>query len=308
MVETITPAGCGTRHRTALAARPVRRRRDRRVAALGGAAAGRPARLGGARAASRPRCRAPRRRLRESGARPLPLPQSRRQVPERWRHELPLPVWSLRLRRRASGSASSPTSRSPRFLVRGGRRGRSGPTAAVLALTAFGIGRVVGASLPSASVDRMAAALPADAPRSTPSRWPRSRWPSWSRRAGGGHARTRPGQPARPRRRPRRHARLHAARRQRRDRRSASCRRPARRSRFAGASEPSLRGEYLAYRDAAGVNVVRWRTGAPGRRASPAPGRSRPSAGRSWSPSSSAERASGSISTDLRTGKRRSST
>jgi hypothetical protein len=32
--------------------------------------------------------------VRELGLVRLPLPQSRRQVPERWRHELPLPLWS----------------------------------------------------------------------------------------------------------------------------------------------------------------------------------------------------------------------
>lgn len=94
MVETFTPAVCGSRARQitglavfALAAMIA-------AAALGallgvaGAEIGRPAALALAVAAAVAAA------AREAGVLRFPLPQARRQVPERWRSTLPLPVWS----------------------------------------------------------------------------------------------------------------------------------------------------------------------------------------------------------------------
>jgi hypothetical protein len=94
MVETFTPAVCGSRRRQrfalvgfaagALAA-----------SALVGAALGGIGALVGAEIALPVAGLALLAAVREAGLLRVPLPQVRRQVPERWRAELPLPVWSV---------------------------------------------------------------------------------------------------------------------------------------------------------------------------------------------------------------------
>jgi hypothetical protein len=94
MVETFTPAVCGGRRRQwlALAGFAV----GAVVAsALVGAALGAAGSLLGTELAFVVAGFALLAAARESGILRLPLPQLRRQVPERWRAELPLPVWSL---------------------------------------------------------------------------------------------------------------------------------------------------------------------------------------------------------------------
>lgn len=94
MVETITPAGCGSRKRQLVALALFAAGAVVASAALGaalglaGAAIGAGAALGVALALAVLGA------LREAGVIRLPIPQSKRQVPERWRSELPLPVWS----------------------------------------------------------------------------------------------------------------------------------------------------------------------------------------------------------------------
>jgi hypothetical protein len=94
MVETFTPAVCGSRVRQHLAiaffaaAALVASAALGAVLGLAGSMVGtRPALIGAAVIAFLAA-------LRETGLVRLPLPQSRRQVPERWRSELPLPLWS----------------------------------------------------------------------------------------------------------------------------------------------------------------------------------------------------------------------
>ena len=94
MIETITPAGCGGRNRyrfalllftlAAVGAAAV-------VGALLGLVGGA---LGVERAVLVVAALAALAAAREAGLVRLPLPQLRRQVPERWNHELPLPVWA----------------------------------------------------------------------------------------------------------------------------------------------------------------------------------------------------------------------
>ena len=95
MVETITPAVCGTRKRQLVALVLF-------AAGAVAAAAGLGAVLGlaGSAVGSGPALVAALAlallgAFREAGALRFPIPQSKRQVPERWRFELPLPVWSL---------------------------------------------------------------------------------------------------------------------------------------------------------------------------------------------------------------------
>ncbi len=94
MVETFTPAVCGSRSRQrlalawfALGALAASAALGAALGLLGGLVGTRPALVGAAVLAALAA-------VRELGLLRLPLPQSRRQVPERWRSELPLPVWS----------------------------------------------------------------------------------------------------------------------------------------------------------------------------------------------------------------------
>ena len=94
MVETFTPAVCGSRARQRLAIVLFALAAILASAALGailgfvGSLIGtRPALIGAAALAFLAL-------LRETGVLRLPIPQSRRQVPERWQYELPLPLWS----------------------------------------------------------------------------------------------------------------------------------------------------------------------------------------------------------------------
>src|SRR5689334_17548109 len=95
MIATISPAGCGGRHRH-LAASALFTAGALASAALLGTLCGLAGELfGGGRAALLAGAVAVLAALRESLLRGLPLPQLRRQVPERWRREWPLAVWPL---------------------------------------------------------------------------------------------------------------------------------------------------------------------------------------------------------------------
>src|SRR5215213_7098193 len=94
MVETFTPAVCGSRSRQRLALALFASAALVASAALGatlgfvGSLVGtRPALIAAAVLALLAA-------LREAGILRVPVPQSRKQVPERWQHELPLPFWS----------------------------------------------------------------------------------------------------------------------------------------------------------------------------------------------------------------------
>ena len=94
MVETFTPAVCGSRSRQrlalalfALGALAASAALGAALGLVGGLVGTRPALVGAAALAALAA-------VRELGLFRLPLPQSRRQVPERWRRELPLPLWS----------------------------------------------------------------------------------------------------------------------------------------------------------------------------------------------------------------------
>ncbi|HEX2505883.1 MAG TPA: hypothetical protein VHK22_06725 [Gaiellaceae bacterium] len=95
MVETITPAGCGSRKRQLLALGLFAVGAVLASAALGAVLGLAGAAIGRGPALALALVLAVLGALREAGVLRLPIPQSRRQVPERWRSELPLPLWSL---------------------------------------------------------------------------------------------------------------------------------------------------------------------------------------------------------------------
>jgi hypothetical protein len=94
MVETFTPAVCGGRRRQRLALAGFALGAVA-ASALVGAALGAVGALLGTQLAFLVAALALLAAAREAGIVRLPLPQLRRQVPERWRSELPLPVWSI---------------------------------------------------------------------------------------------------------------------------------------------------------------------------------------------------------------------
>ena len=94
MVETFTPAVCGSRRRQRLALAGFAVGAVA-ASALVGAALGAVGALLGTELAFLVAALALLAAAREAGFVRLPLPQLRRQVPERWRSELPLPVWSV---------------------------------------------------------------------------------------------------------------------------------------------------------------------------------------------------------------------
>ena len=163
MLETFTPAVCGSRKRQIVAQALFT------VAADGDSRGARPR----ARARREPARRAAARVLaaaalalvaaaREAGLVRFPLPQARRQVPERWRFELPLPVWATGYGA-GLGAASSPSSRSRPSGSPARARSRSRrPLPAAICFSLYGAGRAVmvvwprrPAEDPTAAVERL---------------------------------------------------------------------------------------------------------------------------------------------------------
>ena len=265
MVETITPAGCGSRrrHRTALA-----------LFALGAVAAS--AALGtvlgllGSRfdqtlALGVVAALALVAAAREIGILPLPVPAARGQVPERWRREWPLPAWSLA---NGAGLGLGLLTRLPvtTFLVAcAGALALGDPLVAAACLAPFGIGRALMVALPTmrgadpaASVGRLAAGArlvrPVNAAAlvavavlvgaspalgQAPAPGPRGGYDptAWGELIAEGRLDPLAGP-------------------------SVQVRPPgAAPVGIAGARSPSLSADLLAYADAAGIQVVRWTTG-----------------------------------------------
>jgi hypothetical protein len=94
MLETFTPAVCGSRKRQIVAQALFAVSAVATAAALGLALGLLGNALGAERAVLVAAALALLAAAREAGLVRLPLPQARRQVPERWRFELPLPVWA----------------------------------------------------------------------------------------------------------------------------------------------------------------------------------------------------------------------
>ena len=92
MLETFTPAVCGSRKRQMIAQALFTVAAVATSAALGLALGFAGSLLGASHAVWAAAALALLAAAREAGLVRLPLPQARRQVPERWRFELPLPV------------------------------------------------------------------------------------------------------------------------------------------------------------------------------------------------------------------------
>jgi hypothetical protein len=255
MVETFTPAVCGSRSRTRLAVVVFAAGAIASAAVLGallGLAGGV---LGARQAVLAAAALALAAAAREAGFVRLPLPQARRQVPERWRAELPLPIWAAGY---GAGLGAGVFTYQPvsTFWVAGAAAvalGRPLPAAACFSL--YGAGRVLTLVWPrgrsdggAEAAERLAGRRPAllrtnaaaltacgvllaFAPAAQGARVTSGLDPTvsggvlaWGRQDGSVVVRP-----------------------------SAGSDRS-----YSGAAEPSVDGEYLAYRDANGIRIVRW--------------------------------------------------
>jgi hypothetical protein len=264
MVETITPAGCGSRHRyrTALALFTV-------GAVAAAAALGALLGLAGApldrdTALAVVAVLALLAAAREAGLVRFPLPQLSRQVPERWRREWPLPAWSLGYGAGLGAGLFTHQVVATFWVAAAGALALGDPAISAACLAFFGLGRALMVALParggrdpSEAVERLAARRRALRPANavalaalagaiavTPALGQQGTAtgtydPSASGSVVAAGVLDPAGAPAvvvRPRTLPA--------------------------VRFEGGRSPALDGDLLAYSDDAGVRVVQWRTGA----------------------------------------------
>jgi hypothetical protein len=265
MVETITPAGCGSRRRYRIALALFATGAVLASAALGallglaGSAFDRAVALGVVAVLALVAA------AREMGLIPGPVPGARGQVPERWRREWPLPAWSLAY---GAGLGVGLLTRLPvtTFLVAcAGALALGDPLVAAACLAPFGLGRALMVVLPTirsadpaAAVGRLAArsrlvrpvnaaalvavaVLVGASPALSQAPPPAVRGGFDPAAWGDVVAEARIDPLAGP---------------------SVQVRPPgAPPIGFAGGRSPSLQGDLLAYADPAGIRVVRWTTG-----------------------------------------------
>src|SRR5690242_19175462 len=148
MIATITPAGCGGRHRHLAAAALFATGAVGAAALLGSLCGLAGARLGGGDAALLAAAVALLAAARETVARHLPLPQLRRQVPERWRRELPLGVWPLAYGAGLGAGVLTYQPVATLWVALAAAAALADPLRAALCLSAFGAARAAMATLP----------------------------------------------------------------------------------------------------------------------------------------------------------------
>jgi hypothetical protein len=152
MVETFTPAVCGSRRRQRLALTGFALGAIGASALVGaflgaiGAALGAEVALVAAGLALVAAAR-------EAGLVSLPLPQLRRQVPERWRFELPLPVWSVGYGAGLGAGFLTFQPVATFWVACAAAVALASPLAAALCFTAFGAGRALMTAWPRRGQD-----------------------------------------------------------------------------------------------------------------------------------------------------------
>jgi hypothetical protein len=159
MIETITPAVCGSRRRQRLAFALFALGALLASAVLGallGLAGGR---LGLEHAVLAVAVLALAAAAREAGILRVPLPQSRRQVPDRWRGELPLPVWSFGYGAGLGVGFATFQPVSTFWVACAGALALGRPLTAAGCLSLYGLGRVLMVTLPSVRAGDAGAAV-----------------------------------------------------------------------------------------------------------------------------------------------------
>ncbi len=150
MIETITPSVCGSRkrHRIAIVAFTVS---AVGAAALLGAALGLAGAFLGAReAVLAVAALAALAAARELGLVRFPLPQARRQVPERWHHELPLPLWAAGYGAGLGAGFATYQPVATFWVACAAAFALGRPLPAALAFSVYGVGRALMVVLPKA--------------------------------------------------------------------------------------------------------------------------------------------------------------
>jgi hypothetical protein len=148
MVETFTPAVCGSRRRRRLALVGFAAGAVLAAAALG-ALLGLVGELVGARQALPAiAALALLAAAREAGLVRLPLPQSRRQVPEAWRFALPLPVWSFGYGAGLGVGVATFQPFATFWIACAGAVALASPVAAAACFSLYGAGRALMTALP----------------------------------------------------------------------------------------------------------------------------------------------------------------
>jgi hypothetical protein len=257
MVETFTPAVCGSRVRQRIGVALFAFSAVVAAAVFGGLLGFAGDALGARRAVLAAAALALLAAAREAGLVRLPLPQSRRQVPERWRFELPMPVWATGYGAGLGAGFLTYQPVSTYWVACAGALALARPLPAAVCFSLFGAGRALTLLWPrrrgaeaTEAVERIVARRPAVtraniaglaacaallalAPAAQGARVGAGLDPSvsgtalaWARQDG-----------------------------------SVMVRGPSGDKTFANAAAPSLDGNLLAYVDDQGIRVVRWSDG-----------------------------------------------
>jgi len=162
MLETFTPAVCGSRKRQIVAQALFAVAAVATAAALGLALGLAGNALGAERAVLVAAALALLAAAREAGLLRLPLPQARRQVPEHWRSELPLPVWSTGYGAGLGAGFFTFHPVSTFWIACAGALALASPVTAALCFSLYGAGRALmlvwprgRAADPTAAVERL---------------------------------------------------------------------------------------------------------------------------------------------------------
>lgn len=149
MVETITPAGCGSRHRHRLAIALFGSGALLAAAALGAALGAAGVALGRSWALPAAAALALLAAAREAGLVRLPVPMLRRQVPERWRREWPLPAWSLAYGAGLGVGVATHQAVATFWVAAAGAAALGDPLVSAACMAPFGLGRALMVALPA---------------------------------------------------------------------------------------------------------------------------------------------------------------
>jgi cytochrome c biogenesis protein CcdA len=159
MLETFTPAVCGSRKRQMIAQGLFAAAAVATAAALGLVLGFAGDLLGAERAVLAAAVLALVAAGREAGLLRLPLPQARRQVPERWRFELPLPVWATGYGAGLGAGFFTFHPVSTFWVACAGALALASPVSAALCLSLYGAGRALMVVWPRRRADDPTAAV-----------------------------------------------------------------------------------------------------------------------------------------------------
>jgi hypothetical protein len=261
MLETFTPAVCGSRKRQIVAQALFAGAALASAALLGLVLGFAGSLLGAERAVLAAAALALLAAAREAGLVRLPLPQARRQVPERWRFELPLPVWATGYGAGLGAELFTFQPVSTFWVACAGAVAVASPVTAALCVSLYGAGRALMVVWPrrreadaTAAVERLVGKRGALLRANTVVLVACGILLAAAPAAGGA---VRVAQSAYD---PSVHRGVLAFATQSGD---VVVRRPGGPNVvFSGAAEPAIFRQYLAYTEAAGIRVVRWTDGA----------------------------------------------